>query len=191
MGARTGLVQGNLDSQGKPVATDLGVSSGLFSSKASFAQWYRDVPNINYRFEKTIDLDVIDQANEIFHYKNSDFFPIGNNEGFGAETLNGNELKKNFWFTTEVRLQFTYQRDQSFRFSGDDDLWIFIDGKLALDLGGVHSIMEGTIDLNAVGDQMGLVPGTQYSMDIFHAERHTTRSNFEITASIGCIFVPG
>lgn len=180
-----------LDAEGKPEASSVGASSGIFYSAKSFSQWYRDVPGVNYRFEKYIDLEVIDEEKEIYHFKSSEFFPVGNNEGFGAEVLNDKQLDKNFWFTTELHLEFVYQRDQSFDFSGDDDLWIFVDGHLALDLGGVHSAMDGSIDLNALGDRLGLVAGKQYAMDIFHAERHTSRSNFEITASIGCIFVPG
>lgn len=190
-GAKTGLVEPTLDMDGKPRATNMGVASGLISSKDSFSQWYRNVMGINYRFERTIDLEVLDEAKQIFHYKNAEFFPIGNSEGFGADILNGKKLSKNFWFTTEVHLNFVYQRDQSFKFSGDDDLWIFINGDLALDLGGVHSEMSGMIDLNVVGDQFNLKPGELYPMSIFHAERHTSKSNFEITAAIGCIFVPG
>lgn len=189
-GAQEGLVQDKLDADNKPQAV-VPITSKLLSSKESFAQWYRDVPGVNYTFEKTINLDVIDEKNQIFHYKNTEFFPIGNNEGFGAESLNGEKLAHNFWFTTEVSLEFVYQRDQTFQFSGDDDLWIFIDGHLALDLGGVHSILTGTIDLNKVGDRLKLKSGHRYSMHIFHAERHTKRSNFEITASIGCLIVPG
>ncbi|MEI3303666.1 MAG: fibro-slime domain-containing protein [Lachnospiraceae bacterium] len=34
----------------------------------------------------------------------------------------------------------------TFAFSGDDDVWVFIDGKLALDVGGAHGKVTGTLD---------------------------------------------
>ena len=62
----------------------------------------------------------------------------------------------------------------------DDDLWMFVDGKLAMDLGGLHIAVDGEVNL----DDLGLEPNKTYTMDIFHAERHTFDSNFRITTSI-------
>ena len=67
-----------------------------------------------------------------------------------------------------------------FSFDGDDDLWVFINDELVVDLGGVHPAVSGSVDL----DTLGLTIGETYDFDLFFAERHTTQSNFRIDTSI-------
>jgi fibro-slime domain-containing protein len=81
---------------------------------------------------------------------------------------------------------FTYQAGQVFTFRGDDDLWIFVNGKLALDVGGLHQALEGTLAFDAKAAELGISAGGRYQMDIFHAERQTAESNFRIETNISC-----
>ncbi|MEO6603029.1 MAG: fibro-slime domain-containing protein, partial [Polyangiaceae bacterium] len=154
-----------------------------------FNQWYNTTADINQEFHKQLTLTESAAGSGIYGFESSAFFPLAPDEGFGI-TPKGNDQGMNFLFTTEIHVVFTYRPVQKFTFRGDDDLWIFINGKLALDLGSMHNAAEGTIDFDAQAAALGISPGTSYSMDVFHAERHTRSSNFKITTNIAC-FTPG
>ena len=102
----------------------------------------------------------------------------------------------NFHFTSELRFNFTYQDPGNdadgpvLNFTGDDDVWIFINGQRVVDLGGLHSVMGdndvrgdgGTVVLNRARAQtLGLVDKNVYQIALFHAERRTEASNFKLT----------
>jgi fibro-slime domain-containing protein len=166
--------------------TDWKVDKPVITSAATFDQWYRDVAGVNIPFPKELELTETSTGSGIYVFKSNDFFPLSPTDGFGI-TPPGQG--KNFLFTTEIHLNFEYIAKQSFTFRGDDDLWIFINKRLALDLGSMHSEQEGTIDFDARATELGIGPGHVYSMDIFHAERHTSASNFSIETNIAC-FTP-
>jgi fibro-slime domain-containing protein len=50
-----------------------------------------------------------------------------------------------------VRRWFSFSGGELLTFTGDDDVWVFINGKLALDIGGVHEVLKRTIRLNTDG----------------------------------------
>lgn len=151
----------------------------VITNQASFDQWYRDVEGVNQTF--TVDLPLTDAGNGNFVYDSAAFFPL-DGMGFG----NAPNQMHNFHFTTEAHLKFGYVAGQKFTFRGDDDLWIFVNHKLALDLGGMHLPISATIDFDAQASDLGIRPGGTYQMDIFHAERHTDQSNFRVETNIRC-----
>jgi len=106
------------------------------------------------------------------------FFPI-NGQLFG----NSAGENKNFHFTYELATEFMYNRGtgQVFTFTGDDDVWVFIDGRLVIDIGGVHSAVSQTIDLDRLD---WLTDGQTHSLKFFFAERHRTQSNFRIDTTL-------
>ncbi len=161
----------------------------VIQSAATFAQWYNTTAGVNIELAKTMKLEETTPGSGLWGYDSSAFFPLAPSEGFGI-TPKGNDLGMNFLFTTEIHVLFMYTAAQQFTFRGDDDMWIFVNGKLALDLGSMHGPEEGTIDFDAQAASLGISVGASYAMDIFHAERHMRGSNFKITTNIAC-FVPG
>jgi fibro-slime domain-containing protein len=153
--------------------------SAVITDQTSFDQWYRDTPGVNETFEIPVTLPDTGGGNLV--YDSAAFFPI-DGMGFG----NSPGQQHNFHFTTEAHIKFGYIAGQKFTFRGDDDLWIYVNGKLALDLGGLHEPIAGTIDFDKQAVELGISPGGTYQMDIFHAERHTNKSNFRIETNIRC-----
>ena len=196
--ASTGLVlpvlgaDGTPDYNPAPPPPPPGSSPTQITSAASFAQWYHDTADINVAEAIDIELVEMPPGSGVYVFDDPTFFPLDgigwnaapgpNNETF-PDTLGD---QHNFHFTTEIHTSFVYEAGQVFTFIGDDDLWVFIDGDLAIDLGGLHGELEGSVDL----DTLGLVDGATYDMDIFHAERRHNGSHFRVETSISCFFPP-
>jgi fibro-slime domain-containing protein len=71
-----------------------------------------------------------------------------------------------------------------FRFTGDDDLWVFVNRHLAIDLGGPHQSKMGEVYLDDHGAEFGIAPGNTHQLHLFFVERHVINSDFSVETTI-------
>lgn len=184
VGHQVNCVENILGEDNKPV---LNADRAKKCAISQFSDWYNDTDNNQ---SMALDLTLVKgEDNDIYTFDSAKtpltetspfyggFFPID-------EKLFGNEGNKhNYHFTFEGHGEFTYQKGQKFTFRGDDDVWIFINKSLVADIGGIHTAIQRTVKL----DNLGLVEGEVYPLDLFFAERHTIHSNFKLQTSIQLI----
>jgi fibro-slime domain-containing protein len=175
IGNDLGIVANLLGMDGKPVYANPSGVTPTTTGQTNFDQWYRDVPGVNQTILQTITLAELPTGE--FQFNDSTFFPL-NGLGWGNE---GNS--NNFHFTSEVRYWFEYNGTENLNFTGDDDVWVFVNKQLAVNLGGVHGALSGSVNLAAQAATLNLQVGNVYEIVVFQAERHTTQSNYRLTLS--------
>jgi fibro-slime domain-containing protein len=180
-GDTRGAVAPMLGADQKPVYAGTGPTNGtnngseLMSGPAEFVEWYRDVDGINSPY---LIYFFFVPGNGVYTFHSSSFFPL-DGKGWGNQSR-----EHNFHFTTELHTRFQYRGGETFHFTGDDDVWVFINGRLAIDLGGVHSAADAQVSLDARSAEFGIEIGKAYPLDLFQAERHTNESNFRIETNL-------
>lgn len=176
-GTEVGLVKTTLGADRKPVFAQTGATKTV-SGPMSFDQWYRNVKDVNQPFVLEV---FFAPMNGTTSFQSRAFFPL-DGKGFGNETRG-----HNFHFTTEIHTQFRYQGGEVFNFTGDDDVWIFINQQLLVDLGGVHSAQSAQVDIDKAASRIGITKGQVYPFDMFQAERHTSESNFRADTNLAFV----
>lgn len=182
------------DASGNPIAPNLydaargdtgggfgSVSDGGVDSAESFREWFRDAPDVNSSALFPITLYYNESSGT---YVFDDRLDTHMAKQFGGSNKNRN-------FTYEVDCQFTYIEgaNQAFTFGGDDAIWVFINNQLVADLGGAHEYEEQTVEL----DRLGLTNNTDYTINIFYANRikNTARLRIETSGILLAGEVPG
>jgi fibro-slime domain-containing protein len=200
------IVQANLGSDGKP-QYDTGASfngtagrTATTHGKAFFDQWYHDTPGMNVVRKVSITLQKDDAGVYSYDSKVSgvplsaadpskNFFPIDDGTPYAttADGFGNQGLPHNYSFTVEIHTKFTYRGDEAFKFSGDDDVFVFINKKLVINIGGIHSALSKEVKLPDVAAAIGLVVGQEYPLDFFQAERHVVESNLRIDTTLDLV----
>ena len=175
--SEAGIVESKLGDDDKPVYAHSGPTSTVVGPD-TFNQWYRDVTGVNWSSTLDIPLTPSNSSKGVYTYNNTSFFPI-DDKYFGNESQ-----PHNYAFTFEIAARFRYSGGETFTFAGDDDVFVFINRTLAIDLGGIHSMLTQTVDLDARAKELGITKGEIYPMHIFFAERHMTGSDFVIETTI-------
>jgi fibro-slime domain-containing protein len=211
-GLRTGMVRDTLDGSGFPLRA---VDSAKVNLNAAVAKWFRPwqpgdvtVPIYNrpagtFKNMETVNYDtafknIVIHDSLIFAYipgsegkyqfQSGAFWPL-DGRGFGQEpamlwngtTANGH----NFSFSMRMHSEFRYVAGISFTIGGDDDIWAYVNGRLAIDLGGFHPPISDSITLDfSNAARFGLDVDSMYDLDIFYTERQANQSNIILTTQI-------
>ncbi|HSQ42413.1 MAG TPA: fibro-slime domain-containing protein [Fibrobacteraceae bacterium] len=122
-----------------------------------------------------------------------------------ASVYGADSLLHNYFFTVAGYTTFRYHSGDTLYFSGNDDLWFFVDGYLVADLGGAHNPAEARLvlddiapDLISRGDTLGVdgsdastwADGSKHHLHFFYAERQTDGANFQIRTNIADVRRP-
>lgn len=175
-GLRTGAVGSTLVGPA-PTLTPTGLTFISNTGAGAFDNWYTK-PTDTASFSLT--LTETSPGSGVYTYSSSAFYPIDGQ-------LLGNEGRShNYHFTYDIASTFSYIKGagQTFSFTGDDDVWVYFDNLLGIDLGGVHGATSQTVNLDTLFNSYGGRDSGNYAFNFFFAERHTTQSNLMITTTL-------
>ena len=172
-------------------------SDSIGSTYSDFLPLNSPYANINGKTVGTYQYDGVDgEYTGTTHYRYDSKYNSGNYNGTGnvhTDYAYGMRTDIKFYLPNEPGSggnKDLYGNDLQFQFSGDDDLWVLIDGVLVLDIGGIHGAEEGVIDFSTgqvtvQGQQqtslmdLGIGAG-DHTLSVLYLERGSSMSNCSI-----------
>ena len=116
----------------------------------------------------------------------NNFYPLDKVLPSYEESERGNNHNNYFGMRYDVTFKIgDYVGPLNYKFTGDDDLWVVLDGKkIVIDLGGIHSAATGNVDLwNYIGQAANLTEAQKqqtHTLTILYMERGAGASNCEM-----------
>jgi len=160
-------------------------TDGAIESEDTFNEWYNEILGVN--MSTVTEIKLLRQGDGSYRFDSDTDPPYDQLGGFYPinDLLYGNSPVSpgtNHHFTLEGHWDFVYDASAThfFSFRGDDDVFVYVNDQLVIDLGGRHGPKDQVIDL----DRLGLSDGDTYRMDFFYAERHCCGSNLRITTNL-------
>src|SRR5262245_33679191 len=139
-----GVVATTLGMDQKPVYANVGTATATVTDAAAFDTFFRNVSGTDLPF--VFYLYFAPNAG-VSTFSSTAFYPL-DGLGFGNDGNDDQRMPHNFHFTTEIHTAFKYQGGETFSFTGDEDVWVFINNQLVIDIGGVHEAESASVELD-------------------------------------------
>ncbi len=188
----TGLAEYELAANYLPVAT--GAGRLLPNKGLDFSRWFAAVEGKSKAYNGTLDLKYTAAGAAEFSYENDEFYPLDEAEFSAGDSVNRDG--RNHLFTMSFSVPFTVAGGEKVEITADDDTFVYVGTKLALDMGGIHGATMGRIAVRENGEVytgmenedlaysgITLAVGEGAAVRIFHADRDAKDSVFRLKLS--------
>lgn len=185
-----GLVDYYLNDEYLPVAK----GGNLITNRGmtDFTRWFSNVAGKSQSYMGQIRLEY-DKSNALFSYKSDAFYPLDDAKFSTNDSVNNDSHNHLFTMSFAIPFKSTASGEEHFTIDADDDTFVFVDDKLAIDLGGIHESMRGEFAINKKGEVytsindedyaysgISVEPGGGSIIRVFHADRDSAESTFGV-----------